>query len=175
MRFSPGAGVGGHCIPIDPYLLIEKATSNGLDSRFLQTAREVNDRMPEYVAEKTIDTLLEARILPQDARVLLLGKAFKPNVPDERNSPYFTLREELEDYSATIETYDPILSEDSTVDSPYSDVDAVVIVTDHDEFEDLKPESFADVGVKVVVDGRNVLEPDEVRDAGLHYAGVGRI
>ncbi|WP_254272260.1 nucleotide sugar dehydrogenase [Haloarcula marina] len=173
-RFSPGAGVGGHCIPIDPYFLIEKATSKDLNSRFLETAREINDKMPRYVADKTIHYLVRSGRLPQHASVLLLGKAFKPDIPDTRNSPYFPIRTALETYDVSIHTYDPLLPSESTVESPYQPVDAVVLVTDHEAFRGLDPERLADRGVEVVVDGRNVLDADAIRAAGLRYAGVGR-
>ncbi|WP_246984049.1 nucleotide sugar dehydrogenase [Halorientalis marina] len=173
-RFSPGAGVGGHCIPIDPYFLIERAASNGHNSRFLKAAREVNDRMPAYIAERTVDTLVRGGTLPQEATVLLLGKAFKPNVSDTRNSPYFGIRTKLESYHTSIETYDPTLPDESTVDSPYQEVDAVVLVTDHDEFRTLDLRRMSDSGVDILIDGRNVFSPEKARSAGLTYVGVGR-
>ena len=175
MGFEPGAGVGGHCIPVDPHLLIGEAEDAGFTHELLTVARAINNRMPEYVAEMTVDALTRERVLPQDASVLLLGRAFKPDLADDRNSPYFGIRAELADHDVTVETYDPVLPEASTVDSPYQPVDAVVVVTDHAEFADLDPERFADAGVSVVVDGRDALDAAAVEAAGLRYEAVGEV
>jgi nucleotide sugar dehydrogenase len=173
-RFSPGAGVGGHCIPIDPYFLIEKASANGFDNRFLKTAREINDRMPEYTAEKTIRATVRSDILPQEATALLLGKAFKPGVKDVRNSPYHAIRTRLEEYDMAVETYDPRLPEESTVDSPAVGADVLVLVTAHEELCGLDFDRLAAAGTTVFVDGRNVYDPTTVEGAGVEYVGIGR-
>lgn len=173
-RFSPGAGVGGHCIPIDPYFLIEKAENRGFANRFLKTAREVNNQMPRYVASKTIETIIQEGILPQTTTALMLGKAFKPGVDDTRNSPYYTIRSELEEFGVSIETYDPFLPDDSTVSSPYSKTDIVILVTNHPEFHDLDFPRFHELDVELFVDGRNVYSPHPVESAEITYVGVGR-
>jgi nucleotide sugar dehydrogenase len=174
-RFSPGAGVGGHCIPVDPYMLIEEAKRAGFDHVFLRHAREVNDFMPHYVAEKTVKALNANGVLPSEAKVLLLGKAFKPNLPDTRNTPHDEIARRLrEEYSVHVETYDPTIPESSTTESPYEPVDAVVLVTVHDEFTELDLDRMANRGVRVFVDGRNAYEPSQVSQAGLHYVGIGR-
>jgi len=173
MRFEPGAGVGGHCIPVDPHLLIDRANQSGFDHRMLKLARDINERMPERVARKTIEALNAARVPPYDATVLLLGKAFKPDVSDTRNSPYFDLNAELDRYDCTVETYDPMLEGESTVDSPYVDADAVVLVTAHEELTDLDPQGLAANGVTVLIDGRNALNSERIERAGITYVGVG--
>jgi len=173
-RFHPGVGVGGHCIPIDPYFLIRKSGSVGFNNRFLKYAREVNDNMPTYVAQNTIRELNQAEILPKHSRVLLLGAAFKPNVEDTRNSPYYKLKSELENYGVTVETYDPNLPGLSTVETPYIPADAAILVTTHDEFRSISFEELSSSGVEVFVDGRNEYAPIKVCDAGLRYVGIGR-
>lgn len=173
-RFNPGTGVGGHCVPIDPYFLIRKSASEGFNNRFLKYAREVNDSMPSHIAQKTIKALNEAEILPKKSRVVLLGAAFKSNVEDTRNSPYYDLKSELEEYGVTVETYDPNLPDLSTVETPYISADAVILVTAHDEFQSLSFDQLASCEVEILVDGRNVYSPNTVRDSGLHYIGVGR-
>lgn len=173
-RFSPGAGVGGHCIPVDPYFLIRQTSTDSVDNKFMKSARRVNNRMPAYVADQTLEALVRGGTLPQDASVLLLGKSFKPNVSDTRNSPHFPIRSELESYDVDIETYDPELPGESTVDSPYQQVDAAVLVTSHDELSSVDFEKMDESGVDIFVDGRNIFDPDAVRRAGLTYVGVGR-
>ncbi|QLH82645.1 nucleotide sugar dehydrogenase [Halosimplex pelagicum] len=175
MGFEPGAGVGGHCIPVDPHLLIGEAEDAGFTHELLSVARTINNQMPEYVADMTVDALTRERVLPQDATALLLGRAFKPDLADDRNSPYFPIREGLTDYDVTVETYDPVLAAESSVDSPYQPVDAVVVVTDHEAFADLDPERFADLGVSTVVDGRDVFDAEAVEAAGLRYDAVGEV
>lgn len=173
-RFYPGVGVGGHCIPIDPYFLIRKSQTEGFNNRFLSYARDVNDNMPIYVAEKTIKELNNAEILPNGARAVLLGAAFKPNVEDTRNSPYYDIKSELEDYGVVVDTYDPLVPELSTIDTPYVSADVVILVTAHDELQSLSFEKLSSSGTSILIDGRNEYSPADVRAAGLRYSGVGR-
>jgi nucleotide sugar dehydrogenase len=174
MRFAPGAGVGGDCIPVDPYLLIERAERTGFDHQLLKMSRSVNDRMPEYVVTKAIKALNDEGVLPKTATVVLLGRAFKPGVADDRNSPYHHIRRGLEEFGVTVETFDPYFPEESTVESPYVGADGLVLVTDHEEFRPLDWGRVADNDVSVLVDGRNVYDPERLRDHGIAYVGVGR-
>ena len=173
-RFYPGIGVGGHCIPIDPYFLIRKSDSEGFNNRFLKYAREINDSMPAHVAQKTVKELNSNEILPKNATVTILGAAFKSNVEDTRNSPYFDLKSELADYGIVVNTYDPFVPELSTVESPYTEADGIVLVTEHEEFQKMDFDRLASVGVEIFVDGRNVFSPEEIEQAGMSYVGVGR-
>lgn len=173
MRFEPGAGVGGHCIPVDPHLLIDQATQSGFDHQLLKLARDINERMPKRVAQKTVAALNDARVPPYNATVVLLGKAFKPGVTDARNSPYFDLRDELLGYDCTLETYDPMLPDESTIESPYVEADAVVLVTAHEELVALDAERLVSHGIKVVIDGRNALDRVAFESEGITYSGVG--
>ena len=87
MKFTPGPGLGGHCIPIDPFYLTWKAREYGLNTRFIELAGEVNNAMPEYVINKTMLALNEERKAIKGASILILGIAYKPNVDDMRESP----------------------------------------------------------------------------------------
>ena len=173
-RFSPGAGVGGHCIPVDPYFLIQQVNNSSNRSQFIKTARRINDSMPEYVVKKTIDNLIKSGLLPQDTTAILLGKAFKPGVCDTRNSPFYTIQSGLKEYDVQLETYDPYLPGESTVESPYCEVDVAVLITLHEEFRALNFNRLADNGVKLFVDGRNEFSPEKVRNSDIQYVGVGR-
>lgn len=173
-RFYPRVGVGGHCIPIDPYFLIRKSQSEGFDSRFLSYAREINDSMPIHVAEKTIKELNNTEILPNGSRAILLDAAFKSNVEDTRNSLYYYLKSELEDYGVVVDTYDPMVPELSTVDTPYVSADVAILATAHDEFQSISFEELWSSGVSILIDGRNEYSPAQVQAAGLRYSGVGR-
>ena len=173
-RFSPGVGVGGHCIPVDPYFLIGEADARGFDNRLLKYSRDINDGMPKYVSEITLEALSAIGIRPEGARVVLLGKAFKPNVSDVRNSPYFRLKDELQAYEVVVETYDPHVPADSTIESPYVPADAVVLVTAHEEFHSLSFKIFRENNVQVFIDGRNLYNPEDSDEYGINYVGVGR-
>ena len=104
--------------------------------------------MPSHVAQKTIKELNQAEILSKNARVVFLGADFKSDPNDTRNSPYYGLKSELEDYDATVETYDPHLPELSNIDTPYVSADPVVLVTAHEDFQSLSFEELASSGVQ---------------------------
>jgi UDP-N-acetyl-D-glucosamine dehydrogenase len=105
--FYPGPGLGGHCIPIDPFYLTWKAREFGVHTRFIELAGEINRSMPDYVVRKVADALNHARKPVNGSRILLLGLAYKPNVDDDRESPSYTLIEKLEQMGATVDYHDP--------------------------------------------------------------------
>lgn len=105
--FYPGPGLGGHCIPIDPYYLTWKAREVGLPTRFIELAGEVNRAMPDYVVERTSLALNSQAKAVKNARILVLGLAYKPDVDDVRESPSFELIEKLEHLGAKVDYNDP--------------------------------------------------------------------
>ncbi|MCE9589726.1 MAG: nucleotide sugar dehydrogenase [Planctomycetes bacterium] len=105
--FYPGPGLGGHCIPIDPYYLTWKAREVGLPTRFIELAGEVNRAMPDYVVERTTLALNERAKSVKNSRILVLGLAYKPDVDDVRESPSFELIEKLEHLGAKVDYNDP--------------------------------------------------------------------
>ena len=105
--FYPGPGLGGHCIPIDPYYLTWKAREYGLSTRFIELAGEVNRSMPGYVVDRTTLALNDRAKSVKGSRILLLGLAYKPDVDDVRESPSFELIERLEALGATVDYHDP--------------------------------------------------------------------
>lgn len=107
MAFYPGPGLGGHCIPIDPFYLTWKAREFGQNTRFIELAGEVNTAMPMYVVNRTAEALNASRKPVNGSRVLVLGLAYKPNVDDERESPSYTLLELLKSRGAEVAYYDP--------------------------------------------------------------------
>ncbi|MCW0220430.1 MAG: nucleotide sugar dehydrogenase [Prosthecobacter sp.] len=107
MPFYPGPGLGGHCIPIDPFYLTWKARQYGQETRFIELAGEVNTAMPAYVIQRCKEALIASEKTLSGSRVLLLGIAYKPNVDDDRESPAYVLWEMLEEAGATVEYYDP--------------------------------------------------------------------
>jgi UDP-N-acetyl-D-glucosamine dehydrogenase len=107
MAFYPGPGLGGHCIPIDPFYLTWKAREYGQNTRFIELAGEVNTAMPMYVVNRTAEALNANRKAVNGSRVLVVGLAYKPNVDDERESPSYTLMEILKSRGAEVAYYDP--------------------------------------------------------------------
>lgn len=107
MAFYPGPGLGGHCIPIDPFYLTWKAREYGQNTRFIELAGEINTAMPEYVLRRVADALNDRRKALNGSRILVLGLAYKPNVDDERQSPSYILMQLLSDRGAHVEYYDP--------------------------------------------------------------------
>lgn len=105
--FYPGPGLGGHCIPIDPFYLTWKAREYGVNTRFIELAGEINRSMPDYVVHRTMEALNERGKPMRGSKVLLLGLAYKSNVDDMRESPTFTLMDKLESLGAEISYYDP--------------------------------------------------------------------
>jgi nucleotide sugar dehydrogenase len=177
MRHAPGTGVGGHCIPVDPYYLIRYARKNGFTHRFLSLARSINNEMPAFTVALLESALAkEKRSLP-GATVALLGLSYKPNVSDLRESPAFEIRHILEARGATVRAYEPhavSAGDAGTLSEALQGADAAVVATAHREFMELSPEDFADHGVDVVIDGRNCLPKEEFLEAGIAYRGIGR-
>lgn len=107
MPFYPGPGLGGHCIPIDPFYLTWKAHEFECATRFIELAGEINTSMPSYVVTRTGEALNEATKSVKGARVLVVGLAYKPNVDDERESPSYRIMELLKRQGANVSYYDP--------------------------------------------------------------------
>ncbi len=107
MPFYPGPGLGGHCIPIDPFYLTWKAREYSQHTRFIELAGEINTRMPEHVVHRVADALNAQGKAVKGSRVLILGIAYKPNVDDERESPSYVLMDLLSERGAKLEYYDP--------------------------------------------------------------------
>jgi len=107
--FYPGPGLGGHCIPIDPFYLTWKAREVGLPTRFIELAGEVNRQMPEYVVQRTLLALNQRGKAVKGSRVLVLGLAYKPDVDDVRESPSFELIEKLQELGAAVDYNDPLV------------------------------------------------------------------
>ncbi len=167
MRFDPGPGLGGHCIPIDPFYLTWKAREFGLSTRFIELAGEINVGMPQYVIDKVQSALNDRGIPLKDARVLLLGIAYKKDLDDCRESPAFALLDLLRRRGATIAYHDPLvdalpttrawkhlLPMRSTPLTPetLSAQDAVVVATDHTRVDYNLVKRHA----RIVVDSRGV-------------------
>ncbi len=146
--YYPGPGLGGHCIPIDPFYLTWKARAHGLNTRFIELAGEINRAMPEYVLGKLVDGLNKRKKAVKDAKIMVIGIAYKKNVDDMRESPSVELMERLRDQGANLSYSDPhvpifpkmrehrfdLRSTPLTPDALRSQ-DAVILATDHAAFD----------------------------------------
>ncbi|OPL16776.1 MAG: UDP-N-acetyl-D-glucosamine dehydrogenase [delta proteobacterium MLS_D] len=165
--FYPGPGLGGHCIPIDPFYLTWKAREYGMSTRFIELAGEINTSMPDYVVSRVITVLNERRKALRGANILLMGLAYKGNVDDDRESPSYHLMEKLENLGAVVCYHDPFIPEirpsrrfskfagRQSVE-PGPGYDLILVATPHDVF---KTVDFASFGVPVV-DTRNIVSGD---------------
>ena len=164
MRFTPGPGLGGHCLPIDPHYLAWKMRTLQYRTRFIELAAEVNAEMPRYVVDRIALALNRRRLPVNGSRVLLLGVAYKPDVGDVRESPALDIIELLRRHGADIAYHDPFVPrlalEGGDLESQPLDgarleaADAVVVVTDHRQVDyDLVLEKAS-----LIIDTRNGLQ-----------------
>lgn len=177
MPHFPSCGVGGHCIPVDPYYLIERAKQSGFDHKFLKIAREINNSMPEYTVELLQDALNEIKIPMNGTAVGILGISYKANVDDVRESPFFKVWKLLKNYKVECLSFDPHILEKSTeksLEALLRKSKAIILVTDHKEFKELNPRIFKKYGIKVIIDGKNCLDKDAIKKLGIIYKGIGR-
>src|SRR5262249_21222572 len=145
MPHLPGCGVGGHCIPVDPYYLIRYGAENGFEHRFLATARRINNGMPHYTVKILQQELEKKGKKLQGARIALLGLAYKRDVPDTRESPALVIRSILQERGASVQAFDPYalhLSDSRTLENALSEADAAIIATDHTLMRTLGPKQF---------------------------------
>jgi nucleotide sugar dehydrogenase len=178
MAHWPGCGVGGHCIAVDPYYLIKRATKSGFNHRFLKAAREVNNSMPDYTTNLLVKYLNKVKLPINGTKVALLGLSYKGNVGDLRESPSLKVLKNLKNLNAKLKIFDPHvkeLSNVSTLKEAVKDVKAIVICTAHDEFKRINIKRLLSKSkVKVVIDGRNIWNAEEVNKLGIIYKGIGR-
>lgn len=170
MPFYPGPGLGGHCIPIDPFYLTYKALEYGQRTRLIELAGEINTSMPEYVVTQVTRALNDSGKAVRGARILLLGLAYKPDVDDDRESPTYEVIKLLEELGGSVAYNDPHIPEirpgrshhwvagrkSQPIDGSY---DVVVICTHHKEYNDV---DFPSLGLPVV-DCRNAVQQRPAR------------
>lgn len=167
--YYPGPGLGGHCIPIDPFYLTWKAREYGINTRFIELAGEVNGAMPDYVVHKIQYGLNRDRKSINASRILILGIAYKPNVDDMRESPSVQIMEKLRDMGAQVSYSDPHIAHFPVMREHHFDLssveltpdtlasfDCVVIATHHKQFDF----EFVLKNSQLIVDARGVYRED---------------
>jgi len=170
MRFEPGPGVGGHCVPVDPFYLAWKARSYGFHTRFIELASDVNTSMPRHVVQKVIEALNSRGMSLRGSQVLVLGAAYKGDIADTRESPALRIIPMLHELGAHVSYNDPHVPSlsangwtgrsEALTDAAVQTADCVLILTKHSSYD---YERIA-VLAPLIVDTRNALRPD----AGSH-------
>ena len=167
MPFYPGPGLGGHCIPIDPFYLTWKAREFGQHTRFIELAGEINTSMPDYVVKVAFEALNQQRKSVNGSRILILGLAYKADVDDDRESPTYTLIEKFESFGAKVFYHDPHVpvvpmtrehaayAGRTSVETISNDYDLIVLATGHMAYKSFDFSQFT----APMVDTRNAVPP----------------
>lgn len=178
MPHYPGNGVGGHCISVDPYYMIERAKQVGFNHKFLKLARHINEGMPAYTINLMLNAAKQANLKPQNMTVALLGLAYKKDVSDIRNSPALTILKLLHKAKIKTKVFDPFVPGKSTVNSleeALKDSDAVMLACDHTKFiPQLSANKLVSSDIKIIIDGKNALDADSFSETDIIYRGIGR-
>lgn len=186
VKMYPGPGVGGHCIPVDPYYLTHKSRELGYEPRVILAGRYVNNLMPSHTVELVEDGLKEVGKSIDGSEIAVLGLAFKPNIGDMRESPSVEVTRKLVERGAHIRVHDPMVAneairkalkvENLPLEKAVEGADCVVVTTDHDSIRETTAENIKSLAKErcVLVDTRNVFDPDHIPE-GMVYRGIGRI
>jgi UDP-N-acetyl-D-mannosaminuronic acid dehydrogenase len=182
----PGAGVGGHCLPKDTWLLMYgydkyAKSKNKYPSSLLAGARYLNDWMPVHMVDLLESALKESGKELKGTTIGVLGYAFLENSDDSRNTPTVPLLQELEKRGAKYKIHDPFVKENNgyrieqNIDITLEDCDAVVLMTKHDIYTLINPKQLSSLlKTKVIIDGRNMLDPGKFIAAGFIFKGIGK-
>lgn len=181
--YHPGGGVGGHCLPVDPYYLVKKAKELGYHSKVIAAGRTINDHMPQHVFGLLSDALNDNEKSVKNSKIVVLGLSYKENVGDDRESPSEELINELEHYQAQVTIVDPYIEKtqvygtlESDLYQALEDADAMVLMTAHQEFRDLDFEKAKKLmKIPIIVDARRIYDPENLKRMGFFYSGVGAV
>ena len=176
-----GPGVGGPCLPKDPFLLLNPSENMKLNSKMIQESRKINDLMPFHISKLVIDALESQGKKISNSTILVLGAAYKGNVSDTRFSPSRHIIHDLQQKLCTVLLYDPHTTEtfdaekiDTLDESVIQNCDALIIATDHDEFKNLKPSFFKLMKqTPILVDTKRMFNATEIENLDVIYSSVG--
>ncbi len=176
---TPGPGVGGHCLSIDPYFIVEMAEQSGNHAKLIQTAREINENMPNYVTKLVEDEMIKFGKPLSGSKIAVLGVAYKGNVADVRESPSITFINNLIDKEAEVFANDPYVPDDVIISTGAQPIemhgalccDCVVLMTDHDLYSAISPEM---VNSPIFICTRPILNPEDFKNNEIIFRGIGR-
>ncbi len=178
---NPGPGVGGPCLPKDPYLLLNPQGRDTIHSEIIIESRKINDKMPQHVVDLVIKTLNQNNKQIQNSTITILGVAYKANISDTRYSPAEKIIPSLFEKVSKVFFFDPY-SEDRYGGQIFADVwkaisesDLVLVLTDHDEFKKFQSEKIKDTMrlPAIIVDTRRIFESSKAEDLGIKYVAIG--
>ena len=178
----PGAGVGGPCLPINSYQLLNTARRTGTKLSIIESGRMINESMPDHVIKLTCDAFNECKKLVKNSKILVMGISYKPNVKDIQLTPAKEIIEKFQNLGSLVHIYDPFFSSTEIfglkVEDNFEDIlpemDAVVIVTGHDEFKRIEIDSFLKMKSKILIDTRGIIDPISIKNKNLIFRGLGR-
>jgi len=180
----PGAGVGGPCLPVNSYQLLNSAKKFGSDFlKIISVGREINESMPDHVVDLVCDSFAQAKQSIKGSIILCLGISYKPDIKDIQLSPAESIIKKLRELGAEVRIYDPYfknaqvfnIKTESNISDAIKGVDGVILITAHKEFHDLEPSFLASrMKTPIVVDSRGIIDPRAAKKAGLIFRGLGR-
>lgn len=165
---TPGPGVGGHCIAVDPWFLVEL---NPEKAKLIHLARKTNDGMPSYTAQLAIDIVKAKGV--ENPKFAILGLSFKGNIDDMRESPSVEVVHQFRERNVELSAYDPHIKENNLTEQTQNfeeaiqDSSALVILTDHQAFKNINPAQLTNLKHKIVIDTKNCIERDKWEQAGF--------
>ncbi|GAA0486897.1 nucleotide sugar dehydrogenase [Salinibacillus aidingensis] len=167
MAFYPTAGIGGHCIPVDPYYLTYKAKDYSVNTRLINTAGEINSQMNDYTVNKLMRILNDIDVTMNNSKIAILGATYKKDISDVRESPIFNLVNTLEEYNGQVDIFDPYVTTLKSASKTYNvkdvnyrqlrNYDVVIILTDHSTFDLDRIKKFSNI----IFDTKNALNMKE--------------
>ena len=178
----PGAGVGGPCLPINSYQLLNTAKRLGSNLSIIESGRKVNEKMPEHVINLTLDAFNECNKTIQDSSILILGISYKPDVKDIQLTPAEQVINKLQGLGVKIHIYDPYFKSKKVfgitvaenIENVISTVDASIILTAHDEFKKIEIALFSKMLNPILIDTRGIIDPLLAKNEKLIFRGLGR-
>ena len=178
----PGPGVGGPCLPINSYQFLNTAARTNSKLSIIEQGRKINEKMPEYVVNLTLDGFKISKKSIKDSSILILGISYKPDVKDIQLSPAEIIINKLKTLGAKIKIYDPYfkgsqvfgINVEQSINDILSKVDAAIIVTAHKEFQEIDPKIFSKMKTPILIDSRGIIDPVSAKNAGLVFRGLGR-
>jgi len=172
---KPGPGVGGHCIPLYPYFIMNPKTT------LIKTARKINDSMSAYTVKLTKEVLSKSKRKIKNSNILVLGLTFRSGVQEFRKTPAGPIIKELKKLGAKVFAYDPLCDDSdykifNVRKSSFKNMDCIVIVTEHPEFKNLDWDKIKkQMRTKILIDTRQIVNPSTIRKLGFIYKGIGRV
>jgi len=178
----PGAGVGGPCLPINSYQLLNAGRRAGVNLNLIEQGRQINEKMPDHVIDLTLDAYKEANESIQNSDILILGISYKPDVKDIQLTPAEHIIKKLQSLGAKIHVYDPYftgneifgIKVEQDLENIIQKVNASIIITAHKQFKEIELSFFKKMKTSILIDTRGIVEPILASQAKLIFRGLGR-